>query len=252
MNYTKNKSINWSEISADPNSSEVLDFRAINLAIARSRQLIPDRIAYLCNLASEKNVLDIGIVEHFSASSDRKSWLHGELCKYASTCLGVDILEKEIQALCDKGYKAIVWDATKFPLSQKFDLIVIGDVIEHVGNPSALFANVSEMLNPGGRIVVTTPNPWYANAIFKNIFEGRPFTDSVDHVAWFDPGTLYEISARNGLILDKYSGVMTKKSLSTKSRFFFSIAPFLLKIGIRQEFFAKTMLYEFVLPAHRQ
>lgn len=246
---TRNRTFkNWNEISSDPNSPEVLEFRIVTLAMARRGELIPDRTAYLCSLADGKNVLDIGVVEHFSASSERDEWLHGQLCKHAGSCLGMDILEKEVQELCDKGYDAVVWDVTKKPLSRKFDLIVIGDVIEHLGNPSALFANTKEMLAPGGRIALATPNPWYANAILKNLFGGKPFTDSVDHVAWFDAGTLCELAARNGLHLDCYAGVMAKKSSTARSRFLFSISPLLIKLGIRPEFFAKTMVYEFVLP----
>lgn len=140
----------WNLTSSDPNSPDVLYFRRTTLAMARRGELIPDRIEYLCNLADGKNILDIGVVEHFSASSERDEWLHGKLCKHAGNCLGMDILAKEVQELSEKGYEVIVWDVTKESLPKMFDLIVIGDVIEHLGNPSALFANTKEMLMPGG------------------------------------------------------------------------------------------------------
>lgn len=238
---------NWTEISCNPNSAEVLAFRIRALAMARYGKLIPDRIAYLCHKASGKSVLDIGVVEHFSGSSENDEWLHGKLCQHAGSCLGVDILEKEVQELRNKGYDVVVWDVTDKALPRKFDLIVIGDVIEHLGNPSALFTNTREMLATTGRIILTTPNPWYANAVLKNVFEGKPFTDSVDHVAWFDAGTLCELAARNGLHLDCYAGVMAGATSSIRSRLLFKIAPLLMKLGIRREVFAKTMVYEFVL-----
>lgn len=131
----------WNELSSSPNSPEVLEFRIATLATARVGTLISDRAAYLCHLVSGKSVLDIGVVEHFSATSDRDEWLHGQLCKHAGSCLGMDILEKEVLELCDKEYDAVVWDVTIEPFHKKFDLIVIGEVIEHLGNPSALFAN---------------------------------------------------------------------------------------------------------------
>ena len=238
----------WKDVSPDPNSPEVLRFRTNTLVKARRSELITDRIAYICALASDKNVLDIGVVDHFSASSERAEWLHGHLCNYAVSCLGVDILEDEIQLLRDKSYNVLSWDITQGPLARTFDLIVIGDVVEHLGHPSALFSSVARMLSPGGRIVLTTPNPWYANAIIKNVFEGLPFTDNADHVAWFDAGTLCELAARNGLHLDRYAGVMTKKASTARASLFFTLSPFLIKLGIRPEFFAKTMVFEFVLP----
>lgn len=85
--------------------------------------------------------------------------------------------------------------------------------------------------------------------ILKNLFEGKPFTDSVDHVTWFDAGTLCELAARNGLHLDCFAGVLVKikKSSTARSKLLFKISPLLIKLGIRPEFFAKTMVYEFVL-----
>jgi 2-polyprenyl-3-methyl-5-hydroxy-6-metoxy-1,4-benzoquinol methylase len=239
---------NWDEISSDPNSPDVLDYRIRTLAGMRNRKLISDRTAYLCRLAEGKNVLDIGVVEHFIASSEREEWLHGRLCKHAARCLGMDVLEKDVQELRTKGYHVIAWDVTKEPLASKFELIVVGDVIEHLGNPHALFSNAGKMLAPGGRLALTTPNPWYANAVIKNVFEGNPFTDSADHVAWFDAGTLCELAARNGLHLDRYAGVlMAPKASTARAALFFRLSPFLIKLGIRPEFFAKTMIYEFVL-----
>ena len=238
--------MNWKDISADPNSSQVLLYRSELLAKARRKELISDRAAYICSLAKGKEVLDIGVVEHFGGSSNRADWLHGQICKHAKTCLGIDILEDEIRVLQNKGYNVVVWDITGAPLPQIFDLIVIGDVIEHLGNPFAFFSNATKMLNSGGRIVLTAPNPWYANVIVKNVFEGNPFTDSADHVAWFDAGTFCELAARSGFMLDRYAGVMANWS-SIRSALFLRLAPILISLGIRSEVFAKTIIYEFIL-----
>jgi 2-polyprenyl-3-methyl-5-hydroxy-6-metoxy-1,4-benzoquinol methylase len=238
----------WSDISRDPNSPEVLLFRRNALAQTRHWTLIDNRTAYLCALASGKNVLDIGIVEHMLESSKTDEWLHKHISKASKDCLGIDILAKEIEVLRDRGYNVLAHDITTGPLDRKFELIVVGDVIEHLDNPSALFRNVAQMLAPTGRLVVSTPNPWYGNAIIKNVFDGKPFTDSADHVAWFDAGTLCEMASRNGLLLERYAGVREGRSSSFLSSLFFTIAPLLMYCGIRREIFAKTMIYEFVLP----
>jgi len=236
----------WKDISSDPNSPQVLVYRTDLLTKARRKELISNRAAYICSLAQGKEVLDIGVVDHFGGSSDRTDWLHGKICLYAKTCLGVDILEDDVRALQYKGYNVIVWDITREPLSQTFDLIVIGDVIEHLGNPLDFFSNAAKMLSSGGRIVLTTPNPWYANVIIKNLFAGNPFTDSADHLVWFDAGTLCELAARSGLVLDRYAGVMANWS-SIRSALFLRSASILINLGIRSEVFAKTIIYEFIL-----
>lgn len=79
------------------------------------------------------------------------------------------------------------------------------------------------------------------------MFEGLPFTDSADHAAWFDAGTLFELASRNGLALKHYYGVRADKSGNFNSALFFKMASLFIKIGIRPEVFAKTMIYEFAL-----
>ena len=72
-----------------------------------------------------------------------------------------------------------------------------------------------------------------------------PFTDSADHVAWYDSGTLCELASRNGLALKHYCGVRSDKSGSLKFALFFKIHSLLIMLVIRPEVFAKTMIYEF-------
>lgn len=235
----------WSDISKDPNCPEVLSYRAEMLARARQRQLIDNRIAHICQLAKGKHVLDIGVVEHFRESSAVDTWLHKHVREASASCLGMDILEDEVKSLNQRGYNVVAHDITAAPLNEQFDLIVVGDVIEHLNNPSSLFKHAAQMLRPGGRLLVSTPNPWYANAILKNLFEGQPFTDSADHVAWFDAGTLCELANRFDLALNRYAGVRAESSGSWKSALFMKLTPFLIALGLRPEVFAKTMMYEF-------
>ena len=237
----------WYEYSKDPNAPELMQQRRMAVAKARTGRLVYDRVGYLCQLVDGKSILDIGVVEHFHASSLSDTWLHKQLCSAAKTCLGVDILEEDVAKLRAQGYNVIVHDVTAAPLSQKFDLTVAGDVLEHLDDPSGLLSSAARMLMPTGRLVLSTPNPWYANAVLKSCFEGRPFTDSADHVAWFDPSTLCELGSRAGLVLESYAGVMADHSSSLRSRCLSALAPFLMAVGMRRELFAKTMVYEFVL-----
>ena len=235
----------WSEISADPNSPEVLTHRKSELAKARNLKLIADRVAYICDVVRAKDVLDIGVVEHFRNSSTVDTWLHKHVKTAAASCLGIDILASEVDSLRQRGFDVIVHDITKAPLDRQFEIIVVGDVIEHLNDASGLFIHAAQMLRPSGLLLLTTPNPRYVNAIVKNLFEGTPFTDSADHVAWFDASTLCELASRSGLVLRRYSGVKANSSRTFKSRLLSSLTPTLIRLGIRPELFAKTMIYEF-------
>src|SRR5882757_1232432 len=180
----------WQSLSKDPNAAEVLAARRDALSRARAPN-VADRVAYLCDLARGKRVLDVGVVEHFASASASGQWLHGRLCEAAKSCVGVDILEEEIAAIRTRGYDIRVVDLTRQALNEKFELIVMGEIIEHIDAPGALLRNVAAMLADGGVLVLTTPNPWYANVIVKNLGGAVPFTDSADHVKWYDASTLY-------------------------------------------------------------
>src|SRR5688572_15532848 len=94
----------WFEISPDPNHPAAQKWRLGKIRAARARRLVNDRIEYLCSLAAGKEVLDVGVVEHFIDASSGHQWLHEALCKVARRCIGVDVLEDEVRVLQDRGY----------------------------------------------------------------------------------------------------------------------------------------------------
>lgn len=59
-----------------------------------------------------------------------------------------------------------------FP-SNSFDVIVMGQTVEHLSNPVAVFNKCFQLLKPGGRLVVTTPNiESLGESIFKEHWRG--------------------------------------------------------------------------------
>lgn len=239
--------VRWHETAKNPNSPEAIRRRTNALASARVGTLVVDRVKYISEVVRGRRVLDVGIVDHFAEASDRGDWLHGHVCRSASNCVGVDVLEAEVEKLARRGFNVICADITREPLRDKFEVIVCGDIIEHVDLPGRLFAHMKQMLAPGGRVVLSTPNPWYINAIWKNMVGRIPFSDSVDHVAWYDPATLCELGERYGLSLERFMGIAVHASSSLLGRALFRCAPCLVRVGVRSEIFAKTLLYEFVV-----
>lgn len=237
----------WHDISKNPNAPEVLAARTAILQETRA-PLVHDRIAYLCDLARGKKVLDVGVVDHLVDGSSSEAWLHGRLCKAAKSCIGVDVLEEDVAQLRTNGYDLRAMDLTHETLPEKFDVAVLGEVIEHVDEPAKLLRNIASMMSPDGLIVLTTPNPWYLNVIVKNLAGNTPFTDNVDHVYWFDAGTLCEVGQRAGLVLSRYAGVQSAEPRTFAGRLLFGMAPMLMALGMSKLLFAKTIIYEFRLP----
>jgi 2-polyprenyl-3-methyl-5-hydroxy-6-metoxy-1,4-benzoquinol methylase len=237
----------WQAYSKDPNSPEVSALRRKVIARTRTGSLVSNRVAYLCGLAAGKSVLDIGVVEHTAGAAEHPDWLHGNLRRHAAECLGVDVLEPEIGKLRARGYNVICADVTREPLTQTFDVIIGGEVIEHLDAPGRFMQSCASMLRPGGRLVITAPNPWHANAILKNSYGRGTFVDSADHVAWYEPSVLYELGQRHGLMLDRFAGIGGAQPRGVMARAFFGLRPVLIALGLRPELFAKSIIYEFVL-----
>jgi len=87
-------------------------------------------------------------------------------------------------------------DATEpLDLDAKFDVVVAGDLIEHLANFDGFFRNCRRLLKDGGRLVVTSGNPFYADtflcAAHKKLYVVNP-----EHTCWICPQTLVQLASR--------------------------------------------------------
>jgi SAM-dependent methyltransferase len=237
----------WQSVTKDPNAPQITRARQGTLAGARNSELVKDRIDYLCQLVKGKRVLDVGVVDHQLGSAESPEWLHGRLCGVASECEGVDVLPEEVAELRRRGFSVSCTNIVERPLPREFDVVVCGEVLEHIDATRGFLENCRKMLAQNGQLILTVPNPWYANVIMKAAFGNLPFQDNADHVAWYDPSTIYELGGRCGFELHKYSGVRVQAGKSFAARCFFKLADLWIKLGLRQEVLAKTMIYEFRL-----
>jgi len=242
----------WSDYTDDPASADAMTRRVNAVRRARSKELIADRVDYLCSLATDKEVLDVGVVGHTREAMQGTEWLHGRLSQCAKQCVGVDVLEEEVAWLRGRGMNVICCDLSKAPLESLFDLIVCGELIEHVDAPGPLLKNLARMLKRDGRVVFTTPNPWYLNVIVKNAIGLVPFSYSSDHVMWLDAVTFCELGERSGLALDKYAGVRALAWHSILGRIFTILQPALIWVGLNRECLALTIVYEFILAGDQR
>ena len=62
-------------------------------------------------------------------------------------------------------------------LKQRFDLLVSFETIEHLAEPQAFLTKIADRLNPGGRLIISTPNKnSYRARLEPNPFHLREFT----------------------------------------------------------------------------
>ena len=191
----------WTAISDNPNHP---DAKAGVRRVLKDIQRVhtdTDLVGWIEKAAAGKRVLDIGMASHSEIYWGER-WPHRRFAKVASTILGIDILESLIGRLAADGYNVRVADATSdMDLGERFDLVLAMDVIEHVDNPVGLMRFCARHLAPGGRVLVSTPNP-FSRKFIRQFHRQKQIVVNLDHVIWVTPTMALEIAHRSGLALE--------------------------------------------------
>jgi SAM-dependent methyltransferase len=171
---------------------------------------ISDRFDVIRRYLQRSSVLDLGIVDARPAkgsTADRvtrhPNLLFRRIVEINPGAVGVDLDKEGIEALRRAGFNVVCADAQTMDLGRQFEVIVAGELIEHLDNPGGFLANVKRHLARDGVLILTTPNPFYAKQKWKIWRYGRPQVHE-DHTCWFDPITLGGLIRRMGL--DPFDG----------------------------------------------
>ena len=171
---------------------------------ARQERIQTDIRSWLRAAVAGKDILHVGCADHDVdeiASSDR--WLHAHLVKEAKSTLGLDILAEDCAKLRARGFDAVAGDACTIDIGRTFDVIVAGEIIEHVENPGQMLRNLARHLRPGGDLILTTPNAHFALHMVESMFFDTRYRWQPQHVAWYDPFTLCNMVERCGLKVER-------------------------------------------------
>jgi len=145
------------------------------------------RFERLVELCRGKRVLHVGCCDHLELISEKMAqnlYLHQEICRAASRCVGSDVSVEGIALLRELGF-ADVFQPDEVP-DEDYDICLMGDVIEHVGDVVAFLRSMRRYRFK--TLVVVTPN----------LFRARNFLSSgelinTDHRYWFSPYTLSKV-----------------------------------------------------------
>jgi SAM-dependent methyltransferase len=186
----------------------------MNVDLLRAHLNAPvSRIEITRQYCRGKSVLDIGCVNHDIANVDASNWQHRAIVEVASDVLGVDYLTEEVERLAKRGFRVIAADITKpIKINERFDVIVIGHLIEHLSSFDGLMANVQRLLKPNGCVLISTPNPFYREQYFYVALKNNLIVNP-EHTCWIDPVTLDQLARRFGLITTEVYWIKEKWSL---------------------------------------
>lgn len=155
-----------------------------------------ERFRVILGLVKDKNVLDVGCIDYMAKMQYTDDWLHKKIGTQAKSVIGLDVAEEEVKKL-KKSYNIICGDAQTISLEKQFDCIVVGELIEHLENPGLFLKNMLKHLNPGGNIIITTPNPFYPKRIIEILFLKKQDVNP-QHTCWYCDITLSQLLNRIG------------------------------------------------------
>jgi 2-polyprenyl-3-methyl-5-hydroxy-6-metoxy-1,4-benzoquinol methylase len=161
------------------------------------------RTSNLLQMFEDKDILDIGAGEHSPELYSEATWEHGFIKKVAKTTLGLDIRPELVDHYNKKGFSFKCVDATGEDfLGTKFDVVFVGDVVEHVNNPVKLLEFSKRHLKENGLVILTTPNPYSLSWILARLIKrNRLYIGNLDHVFWVSATNALELGRRAGLVL---------------------------------------------------
>lgn len=164
---------------------------------------VVDRIAYLSGLARGRRVIHVGFVDsgYEEMQSEAGTWLHEHLADAAASLVGIDVDEAGVERARERGYEAYVADGRRPDLMaslgiEQADLVIAGEVIEHLDDPGSFLDGLHDLLAPGGTLVLTTPN---ASGLLNGFaaMAGAEINHP-DHVILFSWRTLTNLMRRHG------------------------------------------------------
>lgn len=180
----------------------------------------------------------------------------GEFAAYLKSLMsvsicGVDYIEHEgVRARVDSFYLGDLNNGIPFNvMNEKFDALIIADVLEHLVDPYVLLENLKQVMGANSEVFVSLPNVghWYPRF---TIFLGRfPYSErgifDRTHVRFLTRSTAVELCLFSGLEIKKISSTITPWELIVKNLF---ISRFLTRLeSLFSKILPRMFSYQFVI-----
>jgi SAM-dependent methyltransferase len=166
------------------------------------RARVVDRTAFVASCVRDKDVVDIGFVDEsrMVVKQARGAWLHAQVAASATSAVGLDADEEGVRLARELGFTAYAADCQSASSVaalhlEPADLVLAGELLEHLDQPGAFLEAVKILLKPGGQLLITTPN----GPSLTNFLSSLMYRELVnpDHVAWYSWHTVQTLLQRH-------------------------------------------------------
>ena len=171
------------------------------------------RVDYLKEMCRGKKVLHLGCTNwpYTQAVLDDGSLLHLKLQDIASELWGFDADEEGLRLLRERGlknlYRADLERLEALELDQQFDVILAGEMIEHLSNPGLFLRGIKRFMRSDSTLVITTINAYCGFRLFIYGLRGgggRAEPVHPDHVAYYSYATIHHLLSRENLVARRF------------------------------------------------
>lgn len=167
---------------------------------------------FILNHCQDRNVLHLGCIGITEGSLAEKveamrggDVLHTHLRRVARELAGIDYDRQAVQELNRLGFAEILYGNVEqledFGVQQTFDVILCGDLIEHLSQPGRMLNGLRPLMDEDTKLLITTPN---AFGIFPFLRYARGgFREGTEHVLSFSIFTLHNLLQRHGFSIEE-------------------------------------------------
>jgi cyclopropane fatty-acyl-phospholipid synthase-like methyltransferase len=171
------------------------------------------RVEFIKKACTGKKVLHLGCTNwpYTQDAIDKNMLLHFELAAVANSLYGFDFDQEGLDVLAASGttdlYRADLEKLEAVDLDETFDVIVAGEMIEHLNNPGLFLKGIQRFMNADTELVITTINAYSALRFAIYGLRGKQGLNEPvhpDHVAYYSYKTLTLLIERAGLTVSQF------------------------------------------------
>jgi len=162
-----------------------------------------ERDAWLLQRAANRIVMHVGCTDApmTRAKAATNQLLHQKLGTVCKELIGVDLDAESLDYLRHEHGTANLYchdieHLESFPTQEKVEVLIAGEVLEHLNNVGLFFESCGTRLQEDGVLLVTVPNALSIKRLMVSFVKRKEHVHP-DHTSYFSPSTLLRIAQRH-------------------------------------------------------
>ncbi len=153
-------------------------------------------------IEDKKKILDIGNIGFLKGEIHKNSYFSETFKRFKNTKFyGIDIelppdnSQQYLNQIQHDVNKGIPYD------SSSFDLIYLGQILEHLENPNFVISEIYRVLVNEGKLIIDVPNPYSIDRIFKYLLFRTEHLGEDSHLIFYTPDSINRLLTKNNFII---------------------------------------------------